>query len=277
MFESILSMVTPEMQQSLAARLDELPQSVQSGLGTATAATLTGLAHKAGDSAFIDQLMQLASQASNQNVVGNLASVASGGPTGGSGELASRLLSLVFGTQQGSVEKLVSQQAGLSAASGSSLLKMAAQLILGYFAKLHGAGTLSAGALGSALRAEAPNLGSYVPTGFLKGVVGNVGETAGRALRGVESRTSAIGRARWAIPAAIVAALLIAWFGWRSMHTGGQTTKAMTNTAMNAAGGAAATPGNAATTVWAALGDFNKVSCRTEPNSTSPPKVSKRG
>jgi outer membrane protein OmpA-like peptidoglycan-associated protein len=43
------------------------------------------------------------------------------------------------------------------------------------------------------------------------------------------------------------------------MHTGGQATQDMTNTAMNAAGGAAATPGNAASTVWAALGDFSRV------------------
>ena len=59
MLDSILGMVTPEMKQALAARLDEPLQAVQGGLGATTAATLGGLASKAGDTGFLGQILGL--------------------------------------------------------------------------------------------------------------------------------------------------------------------------------------------------------------------------
>ena len=59
--DSVLAMVTAEMQQSLAARLAEPPQSVYRGVGTAAAATLDGLASKAGDPVVITDTLNLVS------------------------------------------------------------------------------------------------------------------------------------------------------------------------------------------------------------------------
>ena len=54
MMDSILGMVTPDMRQALASRLGESLEGVQSGLGAATAATLSGLARKsAADGGFL--------------------------------------------------------------------------------------------------------------------------------------------------------------------------------------------------------------------------------
>src|SRR5476651_1439899 len=72
MMDSILGMVTPEMKQALAARLGESPQAVGGGLSAATAATLGGLAARAGDSGFLGQVMSLAGSANSQNVLGSL-------------------------------------------------------------------------------------------------------------------------------------------------------------------------------------------------------------
>src|SRR5262245_49595667 len=56
MVDAILGTVTPNMTQALASRLGETPQAVQNGLGAATAATLNGLADKAGDSGLLSQI-----------------------------------------------------------------------------------------------------------------------------------------------------------------------------------------------------------------------------
>ena len=75
MMDSILAMVTPEMKQAISSRLGESTQAVQGGLGTATAAALGGLAAKAGDSSFLTQIMNLATTANSQNLLGTLSSV----------------------------------------------------------------------------------------------------------------------------------------------------------------------------------------------------------
>lgn len=248
MFESILGMVTPEMRHSIASRLGESPQSVQSGLSTATAATLGAMAHNSGDSGFMDQMMQFASRGSSQNITGSLGSIASSGPTGVTGDLVNRFQSLVFGSQQGRVENLISQQAGLSASSGSGLLKMAVPLVLGYLARQHSSGGLSASSLANTLRSEAPNLGNYVPAGFFRGPTQTTtgetttrttettstyrpAETTYRTERTTETpyRTSGVveshpapNHLRWAVPAAIAGALLLGWLVFRAMHTGVQ-------------------------------------------------------
>jgi outer membrane protein OmpA-like peptidoglycan-associated protein len=275
MFESILGMVTPEMRHSIASRLGESPQSVQSGLSTATAATLGAMAHNSADSGFMDQMIQFASRASSSNILGSLGSIASNGASGASGDLVNRFQSLVFGSQQGRVEGLISQQAGLSASSGSSLLKMAAPLVMGYLAKQHGSGALNATSLGNTLRAEAPNLGNYVPAGFFRAgqqpqetltrVTDTVSkvtatdqtssqtsgyrpadstyratetrdtrtETPYRTSGGVESQPTP-NHLRWAVPAAIVGALLLGWLLFRAMHSGVERpAREAANTALN--------------------------------------------
>ncbi len=161
MMDSILGLVTPEMKQALASRLGESPQSVQAGLGSATAATLGGLANRAGDSGFLGQILGLLGGGTGQNLLSSLSSIASGAPTGGVADLVNKFLPMVFGTQQGQVGNAISQQFGLNSSSGLGLLKMAAPLVMAHFAKAQGAGTLTASSLGNMLRAEAPSLQSY--------------------------------------------------------------------------------------------------------------------
>lgn len=262
MMDAILGMVTPEMKQALASRLGEAPQAVQGGLGTATAATLGGLANKAGDSGFLSQITGLLGGGTGQSLLGSLSSIASGGPTGATSELINKFLPMVFGSQQNQVVNAISQQAGLSSASGLGLLKMAVPLVLAYFTKLHNAGSLSASSLGSMLRTEAPQLQSYLPSGLLSSTSSTLGSTASRAETVVRSGVAtATPRPRWLVPAAILGALLLAWLVIRSMsprqpvQTAANVTNEVANTATNAMSSAA----NTATSAWAALGDMMKV------------------
>jgi len=254
MMDSILGMVTPEMKQALASRLGETSSGVQSGLGVATAATLGGLASKAGDSGFLSQIMGLLGGGSGQSIVGSLSSIVSGGPSGTTADLVNRFLPMVFGSQQNQVASAISQQAGLSSASGTGLLKVAAPLVLGYLARMHSAGSLNASSLGSMLKAEAPSLQSYLPSGLLSSATGAVSATAGRAVSAVQSGVGAAtsSTARWLVPIAIIGALLLVWLLIRSMNA----PKEVAQSAVNAVSGATTAAGNAANSAWAALGDM---------------------
>jgi OOP family OmpA-OmpF porin len=262
MMDAILGMVTPEMKQALASRLGEAPQAVQGGLGTATAATLGGLANKAGDSGFLSQITGLLGGGTGQSLLGSLSSIASGGPTGATSELINKFLPMVFGSQQNQVVNAISQQAGLSSASGLGLLKMAVPLVLAYFTKLHNAGSLSASSLGSMLRTEAPQLQSYLPSGLLSSTSSTLGSAASRAETVVRSGVAtATPRPRWLVPAAILGALLLAWLVIRSMSPRQpvQTAANVTNEVANTANNAMSSAANTATSAWAALGDMMKV------------------
>jgi OmpA-OmpF porin, OOP family len=258
MLDSILGMVTPEMQQALASRLGEPAQSVQTGLGTATAATLGGLANKASDSGFLSQIVGLLGGGAGGNILGNLSSTLSSGPSGATSDLVNKFLPLVFGAQQGQVASAISQQAGVSTAAGTGLLKVAAPLVLGYLAKMQSGGSLNVGSLGSMLRAEAPSLQNFLPSGLLSGTASAVSVTAGRAASAVQAGVGAATTrsSRWIVPLAIIGALVLAWLLIRSLNAPKQIAQSATN-AGNAAVNAV---NNAANSAWSALGEIIVVS-----------------
>jgi outer membrane protein OmpA-like peptidoglycan-associated protein len=253
--DSILGMVTPDMKQALASRLGESPQAVQGGLGTATAATLAGLASKSNDSGFLSQITGFLGGSTGQSLVSSLPSLAATGPTGGVNDLVNKFLPMVFGTQQGQVANAVAQQAGVGSGSGLSLLKMAAPLVLGYFAKLQAAGSLTTSSLGTMLRAEAPSLQSYLPAGLFSSATSTASATASRAASAVQERVGAVTPGpRWLVPLAILGALLLAWLVIRSMSGPREPVQAVTNVTPAPAPATAPSPVDT-TARWAALGE----------------------
>ena len=267
LMDSILGMVTPDMKQGLASRLGESPQAVQTGLGTATAATLAGMANKASDSGFLSQITGMLGGGSGQGLLSSLPSIATGGPTGGTADLVNKFLPMVFGSQQSQLTNGIAQYAGLSSASGMGILKMAVPLVLAYFAKMHSAGSLTGSSLGNLLRSEAPNVQSYLPAGLLSGspsVLAATPTTRTEYVRPAPTPTSST--PRWLIPAAILGALLLAWLVIRSMsgpreplQTAANVTNEAARTAANTVSNAATATTNTATRAWAALGDMMKV------------------
>jgi len=263
MLESILGMVTPDMNQALASRLGESATGVQSGLSAATATTLSGLADKASDSGFLSQITGLLGGGTGQNILASLPLIASSGPTGTVSDVINRFLPMVFGPQQGQVASAITQFAGLGSGSGLGLLKMAAPLVLGYFAKMHSAGSLTTSSLANALRAEAPNLKSYLPANLHSGATGTVSPGPARAAFGtapvvVAERSTP----RWLVPLAIAGALLLGLLAIRSLMnpaTPVRTAATVTNEAANTVREAATTATNTAPAAWAALGDLMKV------------------
>jgi outer membrane protein OmpA-like peptidoglycan-associated protein len=250
--DSMLAMVTPEMQRALAARLSESPQSVHSGLAAAAAAILDGLATKVDDEGFLAQTLDLVSAAAAQNVGANLGTIASAGPTGATADLTNRLLPLVFGSQQSQVAQVLAQQSGLRAASAMGLLRMAVPLLLALFSAKQAGSACAAGSFANGLRAEAPALRGYLPSALLGSAAGvergNVPEPAAPP--------------RWLVPTAITGVLLLGWLVIR-FFTAPQRAPAVTTVTAEATNGAATEANNGAseavTAAWAALGDMMKV------------------
>lgn len=258
LLDGVLALVTPEMKQVLASRLGESPTAIQSGLGTAAAATLGGLVSKAGDSSFLNQIIGLVSGSSGQNILSSLSSVGSTGQASGVSDLASRFLPMVFGSQQNQAASLISQKAGISASTATSLLQTAVPLILGFFAKMHASGSLSAGSLAGMLSAEAPNLQKFLPSGFLgnfSSAASGVGSKVVAAEHAVEEKAKGM---NWMAILGVLIALLVVWFVYRALQGAKVDTKPVAN--------AATAAGNAANSAWAALGSFSRPSCLTGRN-----------
>jgi OmpA-OmpF porin, OOP family len=256
--DGVLGLVTPEMKQSLASRLGESSTAVQSGLGTALAATLGGLVSKASDTSFLNQILGLVSGSSGQNILNSLSSLGSSGLTGGVSDLASRFLPMVFGGQQNQVTNLLTQRAGISASAASGLLQSAVPLVLAFFAKMHSSGSLNTSSLASMLTAEGPNLQKYLPTGFLdnfSSATSGVTSKMVAAEHAVEQKAKGM---NWMAILGVLAALLVVWFVYRALQGSNVDTAKVATAAGDAVSTASATASNAANAAWASLGSFLK-------------------
>jgi OOP family OmpA-OmpF porin len=252
--DGVMAMVTPEMKQSIASRLGESPSAIQSGLGTAAAATLGGLVSKAGDSNFLNQILSLVSGSSGQNILSSLSNLGSSGPTGSISDIVSRFLPMVFGGQQNQVTSLMSQRAGISSSAATGLLQSVVPLILGFFAKMHASGSLSTNSLGSMLSAEGPNLQKYLPTGFLSSFSSATSGVTSRAVAAEHAVEEKAKGMNWMAILGVLVALLVVWFVYRALQGSNVDTKPVTTAATNAVNSAT----NTANAAWAALGSFFK-------------------
>jgi outer membrane protein OmpA-like peptidoglycan-associated protein len=134
-FSSLFSTLDPRTIGEIASRFGQPKQAVSQGLESSTACLLAGLANKASDSSWMSQLFKLVSQApSNVNVSDLTGAVTD--PSNGSSVTSSLLdsgknfLSLAFGGNQSSIADAVGRSTGLRAGVVSSLMSMAAPLLM---------------------------------------------------------------------------------------------------------------------------------------------------
>jgi OOP family OmpA-OmpF porin len=114
--------------------LANLRRAVSQGLESATACLLGGMANTAVDSTWMSQLFNLVSQApSNVNVSDLTGAVADPSASHGTSSLldsGKKFLSMVFGGNQSSIVDAVGRTTGLRSGVVSSLMSMAAPLMM---------------------------------------------------------------------------------------------------------------------------------------------------
>ena len=267
LLDNLMNMVTPQLMSTIAGKLGESPDAVQKGLQGGLASVLGSIGNKAGDSGFLQAILGLLkSPANDSSILSDLGGLASGNVAGPLKDLSGQFMSAIFGSadKQTQVSNLVGQAAGLKGSSASSLMSMAAPMVMGLLGKQVASGGLNAASLGSLVSAELPNLSKFLPTGIgslMGGVrVPNVSAAAPHAVE--EPKSS--GGSGWVLPA-LIGLLVLGGLFWYFLKGSSEPVKEVaTKTAEAGAvvAGKAADAGSAvsdaAKGMWAALGEFFK-------------------
>ena len=261
LLNSLMSLAGPQIMGALASRLGEPESKVSSGLQSAAGAILASVAGKSTDTGFVSQLFSMITGPAASGILGNLSGLASGGATGGVGDLAQKFLGLVLGGQQSAITSAIAGASGLKTTSAQSLMSMAAPMVLGVLGQKVSSGGLNAGSLASMLGGEASALRGMLPAGLgslLPAALPSVGAMASSAMSRVPDVPAAPsgGGLSWFVPVILgVVALGGAWWLLGNRETPAVPEMPKVTEAVKEATDSAASMANSA---WAALGDFFK-------------------
>jgi hypothetical protein len=231
LLDSLTALANPTLVDTVAGRLDEPATAVSHGLTASFGAILAGIVSKATDGGGLQQIFDLvrgntgALQAlenpaglADQMAAGDRASPS---PTGapntetvmGTGQ---ELLSASLPGSVGSVSHLIAQASGLRANSVTSLMGLAAPLVLGVLGKRVQADGLTPASFGTLLASEKDSILRTAPAG-VGGMVGLMdtaraaaGELTNAATMPLARSGGASGRWMWLL-IIIIAILLFFW------------------------------------------------------------------
>jgi OOP family OmpA-OmpF porin len=228
-FSSLFNIFDSSSIGNIASHFGESKQVVSQGLESSTASLLYGLASKAGDSSWMSQLFNLVSQAP-ANV--NASDVASAVANPSHASLATsslldsgkNLLSLAFGGKQASILDAVGKSAGLRSGVVSTLMGLAAPLMMTALGRLVREDHMTPAALGTLLKHEGEGVKDLLPAGVsnLLTAAPVSAATAPPITRpvalGTIPETAAPSRAWWwLIPALLILPALLFW-AYRALH-----------------------------------------------------------
>lgn len=187
--------LTTSVIEKISGLLGESQSTTSSALGSAMPALLGGLMQKAS---------------TTQGATGILDLIKTGGNEG-------NILENIFGDKVGAVANVVSKASGMKQESSSSLLSMAAPILMGVIGKQVGTSGMGLSGLTSllmgqkdAVKAALPaGMGSILDINSLGDFLGNAKGGAAKIEDAVEKSTSGIGK--W-LPWAILAALVLGAF-----------------------------------------------------------------
>ncbi len=208
--DSLMSMLGPQVVGPIASRMGESSDAVQRGLQGGSAAMLAGIAAKADQPGFMSQIFSLITNPANSSgslssLASNLGSTAPGSPLG---DLGGRFVSTIFGPSQSAITDAIGRFSGLSGSKASSLITMAAPLVLGFLGQHVRDNGLSAADLGNSLKGETSKLQGFLPAGF-RSLLGGVPSVAAAAPAVV---AGAANRWLWPLIVAIALILGLIWF-----------------------------------------------------------------
>jgi outer membrane protein OmpA-like peptidoglycan-associated protein len=236
--DSVMSLLGPQVSNALASQMGESSDTVQRGLQGGAVAMLASLVTKAEEPGMIGQLFGMVTNPQTSSALADVISHPAAAITGAGAasplmDMGSKFLSLVFGSRMGGIADAIGQYSGLGAGKATTLLGMAAPLVLGGLSKFVSGNYASPASLMDALRSEAPRMQGLLPVGF-RSLLGGapVGVTA------LPSQTTAM-TSRWLVPVVILAGVLLAGLWFFNRHT--DTTSKMTQTAAEPASASAMT------------------------------------
>ena len=227
--DTLRSLVTPDLLAQASSAFGESQGNVSRGLGAAFPAILAALLSKSNDTGAMRQIMELLTDPSmDSNLLRNPGSLIGAGGLTKSPivDLGARCLSALFGPQMGSVASSLATEAGVKPQTASSLLSLAAPLVLAALGDRVRRDGLNAAGLANLLASERDSILRVAPAG-LAGLLG-LGATAREPYRDTYTAPE---RSRSWLPVATLAglvALAALWGLWRA-RTPQQTAQAPAN------------------------------------------------
>ena len=149
---------------AIATALGESDQSISRGLEPAIGTVLGGMASNSGNPNFLQRLLDLAPSGTGGLSWSNLArSIADpNSPLTSSGK---SILSTLFGDSEGMLTRALGAGTGLQPGVTSSLMAMAAPMVMSFLGKRVRDDQMNMGGLGSLLQREIPAIRGAVPAG----------------------------------------------------------------------------------------------------------------
>jgi OmpA-OmpF porin, OOP family len=167
LIDSLKSLATPDLTQRMASHLDEPAEHVASGMTGGMGAMLMGLLGKASNPSAMQGIFNTVSNNANDgSVLANPASLVGAAPGSPMASLGSQFLSSIFGGHAPAVNDALSRTSGLRGASVTSLMQMAAPLLLGVLGKRVREGGLNPASLGRLIGDERASIWRAAPPGI---------------------------------------------------------------------------------------------------------------
>ncbi|HMJ85043.1 MAG TPA: OmpA family protein [Vicinamibacterales bacterium] len=164
--DSLRELVSPAIISAVSRQTGESESGISRGFSAAIPAIASTIAARADDQGFVKNLFDLATKTAARpplDAVNAFTTSPTGidttSPIGG-------WLSGLFGHNLSAVTERMARYAGISGASATWLLSIAAPLVLGYIGRLVRSDNLSVSDLADVLRAQRAGLVSSLPTGF---------------------------------------------------------------------------------------------------------------
>lgn len=205
----------------IASRFGQPKEAVSQGLESSTACLLGGLASKAGDSTWVSQLFKLVSQAPSNVRVSDLTGAVADPShatyaTSYLLDSGKKFLSLAFGGNQSSIVDAVGRSTGLQSGVVSSLMSVAAPLMMSALGRLVRDDHMNPTGLGRLLVNEGQGVRDLLPAGVstllnAPAVPSVTPSTRPVALGTVQEGTRPPRVWWWLIPALLLVPLLFYW------------------------------------------------------------------
>jgi outer membrane protein OmpA-like peptidoglycan-associated protein len=151
----------------ISGAVGESETSVSRGMQTAIGTVLGGMAARSGDPGFMGRLFDLLPAGTGDTTWSSLATSAAdpGSPLMSIGR---RILSSLFGSNETAITHTLGTETGLPSGVSSSLLAMAAPMVMGYFSRrLRGGDGLTMGGLAALLQREIPAIRAALPASLV--------------------------------------------------------------------------------------------------------------
>ena len=165
--DSVTSYLTPDVMQKISSLVGENPSTTQRAMEGIVPALLSKMADMSSSSDGANQLSNMINQSPNGRLLGNLSGELSGGSATQKIMNSGRdILSGLFGGGLNTGVESIARFLGLRNSSVTSLLSIAAPLILGVLGKERSSQGLSVGGLANLLTGQKSLLAGLVPAGL---------------------------------------------------------------------------------------------------------------